>query len=387
MARQRREPDRRVPALAAGERAGRRPDRAPDRQPPRAPRRGQAHDRLRRRVLARQERTDQRHLLRRLRPASAALLDWAHHDVSHRAAVGCDPVAVHPAAADRDAGDPRHDERVQAVPRRVARDPARRRRRAGAGRGVPAGARDEARADRGGEALRSLRQPRLEPGRGLRRRRHGGDPVLAPRGDQFPAPPPRAGPRHPRHAGAQRDRHRAGADAEPAAERARGAVHPRRRHRGVEDRRRRVERLHRHRARSAAGPLRGGEQDRHPLGRAAERRGHRRRGRRAVDVGRRRAAGAGRAGACGVGAEGAGGEDHRRRVAARAEPPARARARALHPAHPGQAVDRARDHAARGRRPHRQHALDPRGPPRGRARAAGRAARPCAARTSTWSRR
>ena len=135
------------------------------------------------------------------------------------------------------------------------------------------------------------------------------------------------------------------------------------------------------------GPLRGREQDRHPLGRPAERRGHRRRGQLADGVGRRRAARAGRAGARGVGAEGAGGEDHRRRDAARAEPPARARARALHAAHPGQAVDRPRDHAARDRRPPRQHALDPRGAARGRARAARSSCAACAARTSTWSRR
>jgi hypothetical protein len=83
-----------------------------------------------------------------------------------------------------------------------------------------------------------------------------------------------------------------------------------------------VERVHHHRARQAEGPLRRGEQDRHPLGRPAERSGHRRRGRRADGLGRGRPARAAGPGAGGVGAKGAGGEDHRRREAARAEPPA-----------------------------------------------------------------
>ncbi len=54
---------------------------------------------------------------------------------------------------------------------------------------------------------------------------------VAPRADQLPAPAPEAGPGRARHAGPERDRRRARADAEPAAERARDGLHPRRRHR------------------------------------------------------------------------------------------------------------------------------------------------------------
>ena len=64
-----------------------------------------------------------------------------------------------------------------------------------------------------------------------RRRRPGRGAGVAPRADQLPAPAAQAGPGRARHAGPERDRRRARADAEPAAERARDRLHPRRRHR------------------------------------------------------------------------------------------------------------------------------------------------------------
>ena len=92
--------------------------------------------------------------------------------------------------------------------------------------------------------------PALEPS-GDGARRH---PVLAPRGHQLPASAAAAGARDPRHAGPERDRHRARAHAQPAAQRARGAVHPRRRRRRHQDRPRGVEPASRRRRPGARRP-------------------------------------------------------------------------------------------------------------------------------------
>jgi hypothetical protein len=80
-----------------------------------------------------------------------------------------------------------------------------------------------------------------------RRRRPGRDPAVAPRHHQLPASAAQAGPGDPRHAGPERDRHRAGTDAEPDPERARGAVHPGRRNRRDQERHRSLAHPHRRR--------------------------------------------------------------------------------------------------------------------------------------------
>ncbi len=83
----------------------------------------------------------------------------------------------------------------------------------------------------------------------------------------------------------------------------------------------------------------------------------------------------GLAGVRGVRAEGAAREGQRRRRAARAQPPARARALAVAEAHPGQARHRRRRVAGRGPLDRRGRARDPRRAPRRHRGAAGRAAR------------
>ena len=101
-----------------------------------------------------------------------------------------------------------------------------------------------------------------------RRRGQRRHPVLAPRGHQLPASAAAAGPRDPRHAGPERDRHRARAHAQPAAERARAAVHPGRRRRRHQDRPRGLEPAPRRRRRRDQGrPHRDPQQDRRPVGR------------------------------------------------------------------------------------------------------------------------
>ena len=92
---------------------------------PRAAAPGQARRRLRRRVLARQVRAHQRDLLRRLRPATAAVVGRAHDDVPDRAPVRRVAPAVDPPAADRDAPQGRDRRRVQELRRRVGDVPAR----------------------------------------------------------------------------------------------------------------------------------------------------------------------------------------------------------------------------------------------------------------------
>ena len=107
---------------------------------------------------------------------------------------------------------------------------------------------------------------------GDRRRRRRRHPVLAPRDHQLPAPAAAAGPRDPRHAGPQRHRHRTRADAQPAAERARGAVHPRRRRGRDQDRPRGLEPAPRRRRPGTEGRAhRHPQQDRRPVGRPQDR--------------------------------------------------------------------------------------------------------------------
>ncbi len=129
--------------------------------------------------------------------------------------------------------------------------PARSRRGRPDGRGARARVAGQARAGRARAQVRPVHRARRGHPVGAREGRRGQrrHSVLAPRGHQLPAPAAAAGARHPRHARLERDRHRARADAEPAAERARGAVPAGRRRRRHEDRPRRVERSSRRRGR------------------------------------------------------------------------------------------------------------------------------------------
>ena len=222
------------------------------------------------------------------------------------------------------------------------------------------------------------------------RRRREVDSVLAPHAViNFPHPLLQQGLVDPRHAGLERDRHRARAHAEPPAERARGAVHPRRRRRRHEDRPRRLEPPSGRRddTRAKAGRIVDPQQDRRPVGR--------------LEVGRRRstprssARCATSAAMLGmppsqvfarVGAEGAGRQGERRRRAARAKPPAGARGRAC----PRSSSPRSATSSAPRRR-----ATCARSPPAcarildarlgGISRAARTSSRRCAARTRTSS--
>ena len=228
-------------AVAAGARRRQRRPRHP--ASARAPAPGQAGGRIRRRVLSRQVRADQRDLLRRLRAATAAVRGGAHDHVPDRIALRLDAPAIDPASAHRDARARRDGRRIQELRRRVG-DPAARH---------VVGGQDDARF------CRRFRRSSACPSRWhastastktamccraeLGGRRAGGrHPVLAPRGDQLPAPAAAAGPCHPGHAGPERDRHRARTHAEPPAQRARRVVHPRRRRGRDQDRHRRLER-------------------------------------------------------------------------------------------------------------------------------------------------
>ena len=183
--------------------ACRRPGRPHDPAPARAAAPGQAGRRVRRRVLPRQVRADQRDLLRRLRPAPAAVGSRAHDDVSDRAPLRLDAPAVDPPAADRDARARRLGHRVQELRRRVGHDRAR----PVVGRqdepGALAGVADQARADRAGAQVRTVRR-RRRAGAAVGGRRGGGrHPVLAPRGHQLSASAAAAGAGDTRHAGAR----------------------------------------------------------------------------------------------------------------------------------------------------------------------------------------
>ena len=374
--------------VAAGPGSGRRAGRPAGPAAPGAPPPGQAGRRVRRGVLARQVRAHQRDLLRGLRRAPPAFLGRAHDDVPDRAPVRRVASAVDPAPADRDAPEGRDGFRIQELRGRVGDVPARSRVRGKDGRGAVARVAGEARARRARAQVRPLRRRRgRHPARARERRRgQRRHPVLAARGDQLPASAAAAGTRDPRHAGPERDRHGAGAHAQPAAERARAALHPRGGRGRHQDRPRSLERPPlRRRRREQVRPHGDPQQDRRPVGRPEVRRRDRRRD---------RAAGAqhgadplhpGLAGVRGVRAEGAAREGQRRRRAARAQPPARARALAVAEAHPGQARHRRRRFAGRGPLDRRGRARDPRRAPRRHRGAAGRADARCAARTRTSS--
>ena len=189
--------------------------------------------RLRRRVLARQVRADQRDLLRRHRPPHPAGDARPHDDVPGRAG----------------AGTPRSRPRLALLPietrlrRPVARRAARPARAPGSAcrstsatpssspQALPEVTRTECVSVDAGARARLLgrRAPRRQPA--ARRRRPGRGAGLAPRADQLPAPAAEARPGRARHAGPERDRRRARADAGPAADGARDRLHPRRRHR------------------------------------------------------------------------------------------------------------------------------------------------------------
>ena len=230
--------------LAAGAGPGRRAGRPARPATAGTPPPGQAGRRVRRRVLARQVRADQRDLLRRLRPAAAAVVGRAHDDVPDRAPVrrrrgrrrsGC--CRSRRALKDATVAEFKNyaDEWVTFSLDLASAEKM--------GEALVPGVAGEARPGRARAQVRPLRRRRgRHPGRARARRRgQRRHPVLAPRGHQLPASAAAAGPRDPRHAGPERDRHRARADAQPAAQRARAAVHPRGRRRRDQDRPRGVE--------------------------------------------------------------------------------------------------------------------------------------------------
>ena len=199
----------------------------------RAPRQREAGRRLRRRVLARQVRADQRDLLRRHRPPHPAGDAGTHDDVPGRARLG------------RGRGGRRLS--LLPIETRLEGPVARRAARASRAPGgafrststIPSSSRESLQevtrtewVTRGPGARARLlgrRGTRRQPA--VRRRGPGRGAGLAPRADQLPASAAQAGPGRARHAGPQRDRRRARADARPAADRARHGLHPRRRHR------------------------------------------------------------------------------------------------------------------------------------------------------------
>ena len=235
----------------------------------RAPAPGQAGRRLRRRVLARQVRAHQRDLLRRLRPAAAAVGRRAHDDVPDR-----DPARCRRARRRSACCRSRRASRTATVAElknyadewvTLPLDLALRR---ADGRRARARVAGEARADRARAPLRPVTTRTWSP-RSTHRDEGSVDiPCWRHAVINFPHPLLQAGAGDPRHARPQRDRHRARAHAVAAAVRARGAVHPRRRHRRHQDRPRRLEGPPRRRrpddARRAA---RDPEQDRRPVGR------------------------------------------------------------------------------------------------------------------------
>ena len=234
--------------------------------------------------------------------------------------------AVDPPAADRDAPEGRDRLRIQELRRRVGDVPARPRVGRAHERGAGARVAGQARAGRARAPLRPLRRRRGGHPRVARARRrgHGRHPALAPRDHQLPASAAAAGPRHPRHAGPERDRHRARAHAQPAAQRARGAVPARRRRRRHQDRPRGVEPAPRgRRPGDQGGAPRHPEQDRRAVGRACARPP-----RSSAEIDRQVRSTATMldiapgAGVRRVGAEGAARQGQRRRRAAREEPAA-----------------------------------------------------------------
>ncbi len=194
-----------------------------------------------------------------------------------------------------------------------------------------------------------------------RRRAHDRHSVLAPCRHQFPAPAAAAGAGDPRHAGIERDRHGTGTHAQPAAQCARGAVHPGRRRRRDQDRPRGVEPAPgRRRPGNQGRPLGHPEQDRRPVGRL-EVRGRDQRGNQSPDAEHGADAGRSRlAGVRGIGAEGAARQGQRRRCVACAQPAPRARALAVAETHSRQARHRGRGVAGGTARARRGRALDSR---------------------------
>ncbi|MNT06200.1 hypothetical protein D3C72_1408550 [compost metagenome] len=186
--------------------------------------------RLRGGILARQIRTDQRHLLCRLRPAHPAIGRGPHHHVPDRAAVRRGLAAIDPAAAHRDARAEPVDQRLPRPARRLdhsATEYRGGRRHAGSD---PPGQPDEKSQRRGSGALRPVRRGRRGCSRHARRGRPGGNLHVAPRHHQLPPSAAETGPGHPRHTGFERHRHGTGTDPEPDSECTCGAVHPGGRH-------------------------------------------------------------------------------------------------------------------------------------------------------------
>ena len=220
--------------------------------------------RLRRRVLARQVRADQRDLLRRHRPAHAAGDAGAHDDVPGRAGLRRG-ASRRPARCcrsrpgSRAARWPSCAHSPSAWPRIAARSSSDARagsaRRCARSRARECVAVDEARAlgfwddDAPDDNPPPDDDGRVEV------------PALAPCADQLSASAARARPGGARHAGPERDRRRARTDARPAAVGACDGVHPRRRHRRDAAPTSPIWRDHL--GAGALDALRGAEQDRH----------------------------------------------------------------------------------------------------------------------------
>ncbi len=243
---------RRVPPLGARRTPARRTGRNAAGAPGAQARGGPADDRLRRGILARQERAHQRAFLRRARTSPASLRPGAHDALPDRDRVGPGAPALAPIASDPHPGDAEGAARVHPGRRELDAGAARRVGSAGARLGL----RGDVRIDRGRCVAR--REPRFSRrGRGA-----GRHPALALCAREPPDRPPRRRPRDPRYPRAQRPRRRAGAHAAPRA-RCRGdRLHPERRERPRGSRSRAVGRAYR----ADRGPrplvLRGPQQDR-----------------------------------------------------------------------------------------------------------------------------
>ena len=123
--------------------------------------RRQADRRVRRGILARQIRADQRDLLCRLRRAPAADDGGAHDDVPHRASLRRGATAVDPVASDRDAAQGRYGDGAPEFPRRVGDVPARSRGGGPDERDAVESLADEARAARARTRARAPRGCRI----------------------------------------------------------------------------------------------------------------------------------------------------------------------------------------------------------------------------------
>ena len=133
-----------LPGLARSARARRHPAQPAHLRPAREPAQRSHGARLPGRVLARQDRADQRDVLRRFQAAPAALRRRPHHHVSDRDVLRPGRGALHPPAADRDAQARGQHRLAQAAPDRVGQDQAQPAVAGGDGQGHGEPGRDQA---------------------------------------------------------------------------------------------------------------------------------------------------------------------------------------------------------------------------------------------------